>query len=95
MLSYLEIYQMLEIWVLDPGIFFLNIYSFICIGSYLRHAGSFIVAHGLSSWGEQAKLLHGTWDLSSPTRDWTHAPCIARWILNHQTTGEVPTQEFF
>ena len=27
----------------------------------------------------------GMWDLSSPTRDWTHAPCIKRWSLNHWT----------
>ena len=30
------------------------------------------------------------WDLSSPTRGWTHIPCIWRWILNHWTTREVP-----
>ena len=30
------------------------------------------------------------WDLSSLTRDWTHVPCIARQILNHWTTREVP-----
>ena len=30
------------------------------------------------------------WDLSSPTRDQTHIPCIVRWILNHCTTREVP-----
>ena len=29
------------------------------------------------------------WDLSSPTRDRTHVPCIDRWILNHWTTREV------
>ena len=30
------------------------------------------------------------WDLSSVTRVWNHNPCIARWILNHWTTKEVP-----
>ena len=30
------------------------------------------------------------WDLSSPTRDRTHVPCIGRQILNHWTTREVP-----
>ena len=30
------------------------------------------------------------WDLSSPTRDWTHILHIARQILNHWTTEEVP-----
>ena len=33
---------------------------------------------------------NGMGDLSSQTRDWTHIPCIARWILNHWTTREVP-----
>ena len=36
----------------------------------------------------------GTWDLSSPTRDWTCVPCIARHILNHWTTREVPPVTF-
>ena len=31
--------------------------------------GSFIVAHGLSSCGEQVWLLPSMWDLSSPTSD--------------------------
>ena len=26
---------------------------------------------------------------SSPTSDWTHIPCIGKWILNHWTTREV------
>ena len=30
------------------------------------------------------------WDLSSLTRDQIHVPCIARWILHHWTTREVP-----
>ena len=30
------------------------------------------------------------WDPSSPTRDQTHVLCIARRILNHWTTKEVP-----
>ena len=30
------------------------------------------------------------WDLNSPTRDWTHMPCIGGWSLNHWTTREVP-----
>ena len=34
------------------------------------------------------------WNLSSPTRDWTHAHCIARQIPNHWTTREVPTLSF-
>jgi len=33
--------------------------------------------------------LNWMWDLSSQTRDWTHVPCIGRWILNHWTTREI------
>ena len=29
---------------------------------------------------------HGVWDLSSPIRDWIHAPCIWKHSLNHWTT---------
>ena len=30
------------------------------------------------------------WNLSSPSRDETHVPCVARWIRNHWTTRESP-----
>ena len=33
----------------------------------------------------------GLWDLSYPTRDQTLIPCIARQVLNHWTTREVPS----
>ena len=33
--------------------------------------------------------------VSSQTRDWTSVPCIARWILNHWTTREVPSLYLF
>ena len=32
------------------------------------------------------------WDLSSPTRDGTHATCIVWTSLNHWTTSEVPSE---
>ena len=35
------------------------------------------------------------WDLSSPTRDGTHVPCIGRRILSHWTTREVSSAVFF
>ena len=38
-------------------------------------AGIFVAAHGLSSCGCDL------WDLCSLTRDPTHIPCMARWIL--------------
>ena len=34
------------------------------------------------------------WDLSSPTRDWTHVPCFAKCIINHWTTREIPINNF-
>ena len=30
------------------------------------------------------------WDPRSPTRDWTHTPCMGRWSLNHWTAMKVP-----
>ena len=36
----------------------------------------------------------GMWDLSSPTRDRTHTPCMGRRSLNHWTTREVPKRSF-
>jgi len=50
---------------------------------------SLVVAYRLSSCGAWAYLPCGMWELSSPTRDWTHIPCIARQILNHWATREV------
>ena len=32
----------------------------------------------------------GMWDLSSPTRDGTRVPCVARQTLNLWTTREIP-----
>ena len=33
--------------------------------------------------------------LSSPIRDGPHLPCIGRWILNHWTASEVPSQSIY
>ena len=44
--------------------------------------------------GSQAQLLCSMLDLSSLARDWICTPCIARWILNHWTTREVPNPPF-
>ena len=38
---------------------------------------------------------HGTWNLSSPTRDWTRTPSLEVWSLNHWTTREVLFCFFF
>ena len=32
----------------------------------------------------------GMWDLSSPTRNQIHVPCIGRWSLNHWIARQVP-----
>ena len=42
----------------------------------------------------QVYFLRGMESLSSPTRDQTYIPCVARWILNHWTTREVPEPLF-
>ena len=44
----------------------------------------------LSSCIMWAELLHGMWDISSPTRDQIHVPCIGQWMFNYWTTREVP-----
>ena len=77
------------------------------VESSLHHVGSFVEEHGLSNcgtWSPEcsgfssciawAQLLHGMWDLSSLTRDWTCVPCIAKWILNCWTTAEAPLPFF-
>ena len=35
------------------------------------------------------------WNLSSPSRDWTHTPCIGTWNLYHWTAREVPSWAFW
>ena len=55
------------------------------------------MAHGPSGCGMLARvgaeLLQSMWDLSFLTRDGIRVPCIARWILSHRTTWEVPCLE--
>ena len=34
--------------------------------------------------------LHSMWDLSSPTRGWTHVLCNGSTSLNHRTTRKAP-----
>ena len=46
--------------------------------------------HGLSICATWAHLPRGIWILSYLTRDRTQVPCLARQILNHWTTREVP-----
>ena len=37
----------------------------------------------------------GMWDLSYPSRDWTHTPCTGSWSPNYWTVREVPTIYIF
>ena len=37
----------------------------------LSSCGAWLPEHGLSSCSSQAQLLHGVWELRSPTRDGT------------------------
>ena len=68
-----------------------------CTGSALWRVGfvSLVEVHGLSSCGAQASLPLDMWDLSSPTRDRPHIPCIGKRILYHWTTREVPRHYFY
>ena len=59
------------------------------VGSVFCDRWALSLRHG-SSVNEARGLAPRLWDLSSPTRDRTHVPCIGRRILNHWTTREVP-----
>ena len=61
---------------------------------------SVVAACGLSSFGTEALectgsvVAPGNVGSCSPTGDRTCVPFIARWILNHWTTSEVPVPDF-
>ena len=59
-----------------------------CCGAQALSQASIVAAHGLSSCGPRAWLLHGTVGFSQ-TKDWTFILCIVRWTPNHWTTREV------
>ena len=65
------------------------------IGSSLHSVRSFVLVCRLSRCSPPAYLSHGTWDLNSPTKKWTHILCIAAQILNHWTTRDVPGKGIF
>ena len=60
-----------------------------CSRSLLHHAGSYIVAHGLQLW---CAGFVASWHVGSqfPNQGSTLGPYIARQILHHWTTREVP-----
>ena len=77
------------------NLLFLNSYLSICLHWVLVAArGVFVASCGIFPWDTRTLwlqwdyLLHGMWDLSSPTRGRTCIPSIARWILNHWATRE-------
>ena len=59
-------------------------------GTFFWSTDSLDEAHKVSSCTTKASLRCCMWDLSSPTRDQTQVPCIARQILNHWVIREVP-----
>ena len=59
-------------------------------GVFCCGAWTLAAACRLTCCGAWAQLLCRTGDPSSPTRDGTHIPCIARQIPNLRTTREAP-----
>ena len=51
---------------------------------------SIYLALGKGSWYFFLAMLSGMQNLSSPTRDQTHAPAVEVWNPNHKTTKEFP-----
>ena len=52
-----------------------------------RHTGSVVVAHGLSSCGARALLLHGMWDLPRPGLE-PVSPALAGGFLTTVPLGK-------
>ena len=67
--------------------------SVVARGIFVASCGVF-PGSTLQLWctGSRARdsVVASMWDISSLTRDRTSVPCVARWILNHWTTREVP-----
>ena len=83
---YLIFFGKLFIWLL---------WSCVMQNLFLQCMDSLVVGQRLSHCGTRALLLHGIWDLNSSTKDQTQVLSIARGILNHWTTREVPIDVFF
>ena len=66
-----------------------------CMSSVVCSTWALVEARKFSSCGTQAQLPQGMWDLTSLTRDRTRIPCIARQILYHWTTREVPRERIY
>ena len=59
------------------------------MGSVVCSTQVLIEPRKLNSCGTWAYLPRSMWDLSSPTRDWTHVAYVGRPILYHWITREV------
>lgn len=53
-------------------------------------ADSLAAVPRLSSCATWTCVLLGVWDLNSPSRGWTSAPCVAGQMRNHCPTDQVP-----
>ena len=82
----------------SDSVIYINILFHFLFHYSLSHniecSSSLAVACGLSGCGVWAQLPRRMWDLSSPTRDWTCVPCVARQILNYWATREVTYYSF-
>ena len=87
------------------GFFFFNLYLFGCFTVARKIFFGTCRVSNCGAWWRglwsveaqkfrRAGLIAETWDLSFPTRERTRVPCIARQILNHWTTREVPVSVF-
>ena len=68
---------------------YLGIWPYQLVAAALRifaaSCGTVVVTD--SSWDARAYLLHGTWVLSSPTRDGTHVPALQGRCLSTGSPG--------
>ena len=67
--------------------------GFSTVACRLRSCSLWALGCGLSSCGTWVHLLLATWDL--PGLGMKPMSSIGRWILNHWTTREVPSLQFF
>ena len=75
---------------------FLYLIYFSCADSSLQHTGfsscDVQALQHMGSVGAEHMLSCGMWDLSSPTRHWTRAPCFGSAVLTTEPPGK--SQEF-
>ena len=84
-----------SLWLCRTGnSFYLLKKTFLAVlGLHCITQASLVVLDGLSSYNLRSQIPLGVWDLSSPSRDQTHVPCIGRLILNQWATREVANRQ--